>query len=95
MSRIRRRQYPKHSGDAIDRFLTERSRGENGEFSFEKFVELIHSIDCPDDTIPAEGNNGTRRMTAGILLRSWFADGVIRLKSGSTVQLDMEGEEST
>lgn len=90
MSRIRRRQYPKHSGDAIDQFLTERSKGPDGEFSFERFVELIRALDCPDDTIPVEGNNGTRRMTAGILLRSWFADGVLRFKDGSTVKLDLE-----
>ena len=90
MSRIRRRQYPKHSGDAIDRFLTERSKGEHGEFSFDKFAELIEALDCPPDTIPADGNNGTKRMTAGILLRSWFADGKLRFKDGSTIQLDME-----
>ncbi len=94
MSRIRRRQYPKHSGDPIDRFITDRSKGANGEFSFERFVELMRSLDCPDDFVPADGNNGTKRMTAGILLRSWFADGVLRFKDGSTVQLDMEGEES-
>jgi hypothetical protein len=92
MSRIRRRQYPKHSGDAYDRFLTERSRGEDGEFSFEKFVSLIEALDCPPDTIPKEGNNGTRRMTAGILLRSWFADGVLRFKDGSTVTLNLDEE---
>jgi hypothetical protein len=90
MSRIRRRQYPKHSGDAYDRFLTERSRGEDGEFSFAKFVQLVEALDCPADTIPKDGNNGTKRMTAGILLRSWFADGVLRFKDGSTVKLDLE-----
>ena len=90
MSRIRRRQYPKHSGDAIDRFITERSRGQDGEFSFEKFVELMQALDCPDDFVPADGNNGTKRMTAGILLRSWFSDGKLRFKDGSVVQLDLE-----
>jgi hypothetical protein len=90
MSRIRRRVYPKHSGDAYDRFLTERSRGQDGEFSFERFVALIDSLDCPPDTIPKDGNNGTKRMTAGILLRSWFADGVLRFRDGSTVQLNLE-----
>lgn len=90
MSRIRRKQYPKHSGDALDRFLTERSKGADGEFSFERFVELMRSIDCPDDFVPAEGNNGTKRMTAGICLRAWFSDGRLRFKDGSTVQLDLE-----
>jgi hypothetical protein len=90
MSRIRRRVYPKHSGDAFDRFLTEGSRGEDGEFSFDKFVELIASLDCPADTIPAGGNNGTRRMTCGILLRSWFADGKLRFKDGTIVELDLD-----
>jgi hypothetical protein len=92
VSRIRRRQYPKHSGDPYDRFLTERSRGEDGEFSFAKFVELVEALDCPADTIPKEGNNGTRRMTAGIVLRSWFADGVLRFKDGTSVQLDLDEE---
>jgi hypothetical protein len=90
VSRIRRRQYPKHSGDAYDRFLTERSRGEDGEFSFEKFVTLMRSIDCPEDFVPVDGNNGTKRMTAGIRLRSWFSDGKLRFKDGSVVQLDLE-----
>lgn len=90
MSRIRRKQYPKHSGDALDRFLTERSKGQDGEFSFERFGELMRSIDCPDDFVPKDGNNGTKRMTAGILLRSWFSDGRLRFKDGSTVQLDLE-----
>jgi hypothetical protein len=90
MSRIRRRVYPKHSGDAYDRFLTERSKGEDGEFSFEKFVALMRSLDCPDDFVPADGNNGTKRMTAGILLRGWFGDGKLRFRDGSVVQLDLE-----
>jgi hypothetical protein len=90
MSRIRRRQYPKHSGDAFDRFITEWSRGEDGEFSFAKFVRLIEVLDCPPDTIPKDGNNGTKRMTAGILLRSWFADGTLKFKDGSIVQLNLE-----
>lgn len=92
MSRIRRRQYPKHSGDAYDRFLTERSRGQDGEFSFAKFVALVEALDCPPDTIPRDGNNGTRRMTAGIVLRSWFSDRVLRFKDGSTVKLSDDDE---
>jgi hypothetical protein len=96
MSRGGRRQYEKHSGDAYDRFLTERSRGQDGEFSFAKFVELVEALDCPADTIPAYGNNGTKRMTAGILLRSWFADGQIRFRDGSIVTLNLDEEpEST
>jgi hypothetical protein len=80
--------YRKHSGDAFDRFLTERSKGENGQFSFEKFAALMRSLDCPDDFLPSAGNHGSRRMTAGILLRNWFADGVLKFKDGSTVKLD-------
>jgi hypothetical protein len=89
VSRIRRRQYPKHSGDPFDRFISERSRGEDGKFSFARMVELFEALDCAD-LIPSEGNNGTRRMTAGILLRSWFADGTLKFKDGSIVQLDLE-----
>ena len=92
MSRIRRRQYPKHSGDPFDRFITEQSKGEDGQFSFAKFAALVEALDCPADTIPKDGNNGTRRMTAGILLRSWFADGVLRFKDGTSVQLDLDKE---
>ena len=92
MSRIRRRQYPKHSGDAFDRFITERSKGWDGMFSFEKFEELMKALDCPEDFVPKEGNNGTKRMTAGILLRSWFADGLLKFRDGSTVQLNLDEE---
>lgn len=84
-----RRQYAKHSGDPWDRFITERSQGPDGKFSFEKMVELFESLDCPD-FIPSEGNNGTRRMTAGILLRNYFADGVLKLKDGSTIKLRLD-----
>lgn len=91
MSRIRRRQYPKHSGDAFDRFITERSRGEDGEFSFAKMVELFESLDCPE-LIPKEGNNGTKRMTAGILLRSYFSDGVLSFKDGTRIVLNLDEE---
>lgn len=85
-----RRLYPKHKGDAFDRFLSERSKGADGEFSWNKFVELVESIDYPSDLIPRGGNNGTKRMTVGILLRSWFADGVIRFRDGSTHKLGLE-----
>lgn len=90
MTRPSRRRYPKHKNDAFDRFLTERSRGPNGEFSFERFLELMRSIDCPADFVPQDGNPGTKRMTAGICLRSWFADGKLQFKDGSTLQLDLE-----
>jgi hypothetical protein len=86
-----RRQYPKHKNDGWDRFITERSQGPDGKFSFERFRELFDQLDCPD-LIPAEGNNGTRRMTAGIQLRSYYADGVIRFRDGSTVTLNIEDE---
>lgn len=89
MSRIRRRQYPKHSGDPFDRFITERSMGENGKFSFARMVELFEAMDCAD-LIPSEGNNGTRRMTAGILLRSMFNDGVLNFRDGTRVVLNLE-----
>jgi hypothetical protein len=90
MTRFRRKIYPKHSGDAYDRFITERSKDAHGNFSFEAFTELMHSLDCPADFVPKDGNNGTKRMTAGINLRSWFADGKLRFKDGSTVHLDLE-----
>ncbi len=90
MGRIGRKRYPKHKGDALDLFITDRCRGADGGFSFEKFRELMASLDCPADFVPEDGNNGTKRMTAGIQLRSWFADGVLRFKDGSTVKLDME-----
>jgi hypothetical protein len=92
MSRIRRRQYPKHSGDPYDRFLTERSKGDDGKFSFAKFIELMRAIDCPEDFVPSGGNNGTKRMTTGILLRSWFADGKLRFKDGTIVELDLDDQ---
>lgn len=90
MTRFRRKIYPKHSGDAFDRFITERSRGPEGEFSFDRFAELMAALDCPADFVPKDGNNGTKRMTAGINLRSLFNDGVLRFKDGSTVQLDLD-----
>jgi hypothetical protein len=31
-------------------------------------------------------------MTAGILLRSWFADGKLRFKDGTLVQLNLDEE---
>lgn len=92
MTRFRRKIYPKHSGDAYDRFITESSRGEDGNFSFERFVEFMESLDCPADFVPKDGNNGTKRMTAGINLRSWFSDGNLRFKDGGAVQLDLEEE---
>lgn len=84
-----RRQYPKHKGDPFDRFITDRTKGADGHFSFAKMVELFAAIDGPE-MIPLEGNNGTRRMTAGRNLRSYFADGIIRFRDGSTVTLDVE-----
>ena len=83
-----RRQYAKHKGDAVDRFITKRSQ-DRGQFSFAKMVELFQALDCPD-FIPAEGSNGTRRMTAGISLRNYFPDGVLVFKDGSTVTLNLE-----
>lgn len=90
MTRFRRKIYPKHSGDAFDRFLSESSRGEDGQFDFKLFIAFMRSLDCPADFVPKDGNNGTKRMTAGINLRSWFSDGVLRFKDGSTVALDLE-----
>lgn len=90
MTRPGRRQYAKHSGDAFDRFITERSQDERGQFSLIRMVELFDAIDCPDHFIPVLGNAGTKRMTAGINLRSWCADGLIRFKDGSTIQLNIE-----
>lgn len=84
-----RRVYPKHKGDPFDRFITERSKDASGRFSFAKMVELFDAIDCPE-MIPLEGNNGTRRMTAGRNLRSYFADGIIRFRDGSKITLDVE-----
>jgi hypothetical protein len=82
-----RRYYPKHKYDPIDRFITERSTDEHGKFSFAKMVALFESLDCPPDFIPREGTNGSRRMTAGIQLRYWFVDNIIRFKDGSIVRL--------
>jgi hypothetical protein len=84
-----RRQYPRHKNDAFDRFITERSRAANGKFSIAKMIELFRALDCPD-FVPSEGSNGTRRMTAGILLRNHFADGVLVFRDGSTVELNLE-----
>jgi hypothetical protein len=84
-----RRLYPKHSGDAIDRFITERCAGPDGKFEFAKLVELFDTLNCPE-FIPSDGNNGTKRMTAGIRLRNWFADGVLEFKDGSVVRLDLQ-----
>jgi hypothetical protein len=89
MSRIRRRVYPKHSGDAFDRFISEESMGPDGKFSFAKMVELFKALDA-EELIPSEGNNGTKRMTAGILLRSMFSDGVLNFKDGTRVILNLE-----
>jgi hypothetical protein len=91
VSRLSRREYAKHKDDAFDRFLTERSRGADGKFSFAKMVELFEQLDAPE-FIPLQGTHGTRRMTAGILLRNWFADGKLKFKDGSTVQLDLDEE---
>jgi hypothetical protein len=91
MSRLSRREYAKHTNDAFDRFITERSRGADGKFSFAKMVELFERLDCPE-FIPSSGNHGTRRMTSGILLRNWFADGKVRFKDGTIVELDLDGE---
>jgi hypothetical protein len=93
VSRIRRRQYAKHKGDAFDRFITERSRGDDGEFSFIKMVEMFEALGCPE-FVPSEGTNGTKRMTAGILLRQWYADGVLNFVDGTRVILNLD-EEST
>lgn len=84
-----RRLYPKHKGDAFDRFITERSRAANGKFSIEKMIELFAALDCPD-FVPREGGPGTRRMTAGIQLRNYFADGVLVFRDGSIVTLNLE-----
>jgi hypothetical protein len=84
-----RRQYPKHKDDPFDRFITERSQGSDGQFSFSKFIELFDALGCTD-FVPVEGNNGTRRMTAGIQLRRHFADGVLRFRDGSTITLSLE-----
>ena len=89
MSCIRRRQYPKHSGDAFDRFISERSKGADGEFSFAKMVELFDAMDCAE-LIPSDGSNGTKRMTAGILLRNLFSDGVLSFRDGTRVILNLE-----
>lgn len=86
-----RRQYPKHKGDSWDRFITERSKGPDGKFSFARFCELFDSLDCRE-FIPDEGTNGTRRMTAGIQLRNYFPDGVLVFRDGSTVTLDIRDE---
>jgi hypothetical protein len=91
VSRIRRRQYPKHSDDAFDRFITERSMGQDGKFSFAKMVELFRALDA-EELIPADGSNGTKRMTAGLLLRSMFSDGVLNFKDGTRVILNLEEE---
>lgn len=88
-----RRLYPKHSGDAFDRFITERCQDETGRFEFWRMLQLFEALDCLE-FIPAEGSNGTKRMTAGIRLRNYFADGVLVFRDGSTVQLNLE-EEST
>ncbi len=90
MGRIGRKRYPKHKGDALDLFITDRCRGADGGFSFEKFRELMAALDCPAEFLPEGGNNGTKRMTAGLQLRSWFSDGVLKFKDGSTVKLDLE-----
>jgi hypothetical protein len=84
-----RRIYPKHSGDAWDRFLTEHCAGPDGKFSFEKMVELFDALGV-SEFIPSDGNNGTRRMTAGISLRHHFADGVLHFKDGTRVILNLE-----
>lgn len=86
-----RRLYPKHNNDVWDRFITERSKGPDGKFSFERFCELFASLDCPD-FIPEDGTNGTRRMTAGISLRNYFPDGVLVFRDGSIVSLDLEDQ---
>ena len=91
MSRIRRRQYAKHKGDAFDRFITEESRGDDGEFSFSKMVKLFERLGCPE-FVPSEGTNGTKRMTAGILLRQWYADGVLNFSDGTRVILNLDEE---
>jgi hypothetical protein len=83
-----RRLYPKHSGDAFDRFLTERCADPGGKFSFDKMVELFDALGCPE-FIPSEGNPGTKRMTAGIQLRNWFADGVLNFTDGTRVILNL------
>ena len=89
MSRLGRRQYAKHSGDAFDRFITEQSQGADGKFSFAKMVELFEQLGCAE-LIPSEGNNGTRRMTAGLSLRRMFSDGVLSFTDGTRVILDLE-----
>lgn len=90
MSRARR-LYPKHSDDAFDRFITRESAGPDGEFSFARFIDLMHRLGCAH-FIPTTGNNGTKRMTAGILLRREFADGVIEYTDGTRVILDLIGD---
>jgi hypothetical protein len=90
VSRLSRRHYAKHKDDGFDRFITERSQ-EHGKFSFAKMVELFERLDCPE-FIPSQGNHGTRRMTSGILLRNWFADGKVRFKDGTIVELDLDNE---
>jgi hypothetical protein len=91
VSRLSRREYAKHTNDAFDRFLTEQSRGADGKFSFAKMTALFEALDCPE-FIPSQGTNGTKRMTAGILLRNWFPDGKLRFKDGSAVQLNLDEE---
>jgi hypothetical protein len=84
-----RRIYAKHSGDPWDRFITEHCAGPDGKFVFAKMVELFDALDCAE-FIPSDGNNGTKRMTAGILLRSTFSDGVLNFKDGTRVILNLE-----
>jgi len=88
MTRRARRAYPRHIGDAIDRFLTEHCRGESGRFSMDRMIALAASLDMPDDAIPAEGSNGTRRMMLGHAMRNWFPDGVLRFRNGVTLELE-------
>lgn len=82
-----RRVYPRHRGDAFDRFLTERTRDARGNFSMDKMVKLFRALDC-EHMIPLDGTNGSKRMTAGTNLRNHFGDGVLHFKDGTVIKLE-------
>lgn len=71
-------KYPRHCGDDVDTILTERCRGPNGRFSIEALLDLWRGLGR-DPFELGQGNNGNKRMTAGILIRSAIARGSVKL----------------
>jgi hypothetical protein len=71
-------KYPRHSGDDVDVVLTERCKGASGSFSIDALFDVWRGLGR-DPAELGRGNNGNKRMTAGILIRSAIARGDMTL----------------